>query len=39
MDLGPCEIHRMGWSPVRLAMVGRDPMQPGKQAAQDDLPL
>ncbi len=22
-ELGPCEIHRLGWAPVRLAMTGR----------------
>ena len=27
LDLGPCEIHRMGWAPVRLALMGRDPMR------------
>jgi ribonuclease HII len=25
--LGPCEIHRMGWNPVRLALAGGDPMR------------
>ncbi|MGI8840175.1 MAG: ribonuclease HII [Caulobacteraceae bacterium] len=27
LDLGPCEIHRMAWAPVRLALMGRDPMR------------
>ncbi|MEO8926264.1 MAG: ribonuclease HII [Caulobacteraceae bacterium] len=27
LDLGPCEIHRLGWAPVRLALMGRDPMR------------
>jgi ribonuclease HII len=27
LDLGPCEIHRMSWAPVRLALMGRDPMR------------
>ena len=27
MALGPCEIHRLGWAPVRLAMMGKDPMR------------
>jgi ribonuclease HII len=25
--LGPCEIHRMGWAPVKLALVGGLPLQ------------
>ena len=25
LELGPCEIHRLGWAPVRLALMGRDP--------------
>jgi ribonuclease HII len=24
LSLGPCEIHRMGWSPVKLAVLNRD---------------
>lgn len=27
LELGPCEIHRLGWAPVRLALMGKDPMQ------------
>ena len=27
VELGPCEIHRMAWAPVRLAILGRDPLQ------------
>jgi ribonuclease HII len=27
IELGPCEIHRLGWAPVRLAIMGRDPMK------------
>ncbi len=27
LDLGPCEIHRMAWAPVRLALMGKDPMR------------
>jgi ribonuclease HII len=30
--LGPCEIHRMGWAPVKLALMGQTP-------SQDDLPF
>ncbi len=26
LSLGPCAIHRMAWSPVRLALEGRNPM-------------
>ena len=25
-DLGPCEIHRLGWSPVKRALMGLDPL-------------
>jgi ribonuclease HII len=27
LSLGPCEIHRMGWRPVKLALAGRDPLE------------
>lgn len=37
LALGPCEIHRMSWGPVRLAMMGRDPMKAFADAAQGDL--
>ena len=33
MTLGPCEIHRMTWAPVRLALVGKSPLA---QAAEAD---
>jgi ribonuclease HII len=26
-DLGPCAIHRMTWAPVRLALMGKDPIE------------
>ena len=26
LSLGPCEIHRLSWAPVRLALQGRNPM-------------
>ena len=26
LQLGPCAIHRMAWSPVKLAIAGRDPL-------------
>ena len=39
LELGPCEIHRMGWGPVRLALMGRDPMKAFDAAVQDDFPF
>ncbi|HEX6866236.1 MAG TPA: ribonuclease HII [Caulobacteraceae bacterium] len=39
LALGPCEIHRMSWGPVRLAMMGRDPMAANARTVQDELPL
>ncbi|MDP3174133.1 MAG: ribonuclease HII [Phenylobacterium sp.] len=33
LALGPCEIHRMSWAPVKLAIEGRDPRL---AAATDD---
>lgn len=39
LEFGPCEIHRMGWGPVRLAMLGRNPMLAYDEAIQDELPL
>jgi ribonuclease HII len=35
MTLGPCEIHRTGWSPVKLALMGRHPL--GGLETQDEL--
>ncbi|HEX8233807.1 MAG TPA: ribonuclease HII [Caulobacteraceae bacterium] len=26
LDLGPCEIHRLAWAPVQLALAGKNPM-------------
>jgi len=37
--LGPCEIHRMGWNPVKLALMGKDPMLALDDALQDELPF
>jgi ribonuclease HII len=37
--LGPCEIHRMTWGPVRLALMGKDPMLAFDDAIQGELPL
>ena len=39
LTLGPCEIHRMGWGPVKLALLGRNPMLAYDDAMQDELPL
>jgi ribonuclease HII len=33
--LGPCEIHRMSWAPVKLALMGKDP----ELALEDEPPL
>ncbi|MGH6987488.1 MAG: ribonuclease HII [Caulobacteraceae bacterium] len=27
LEMGPCAIHRMSWAPVRLALMGKDPMK------------
>ena len=37
LELGPCEIHRLGWAPVRLALMGRDPMKAFSDLEVDDL--
>lgn len=39
LQLGPCEIHRMTWGPVKLALMGKDPLQAFEDALQDELPL
>ena len=39
LSLGPCEIHRLSWSPVKLALMGRDPLTAFADAAQDELPF
>jgi ribonuclease HII len=39
LELGPCEIHRMGWGPVKLALMGRDPLLAFDDALQAELPL
>jgi ribonuclease HII len=39
LTLGPCEIHRLGWGPVKLALMGRNPMEVYADAAQDELPF
>lgn len=37
VNLGPCEIHRRAWRPVKLVLMGRDPRLEG--APQDELPF
>jgi ribonuclease HII len=41
LALGPCEIHRMGWGPVKLALMGKDPLQAFADALaeQEELPF
>jgi ribonuclease HII len=39
LRLGPCPIHRLGWAPVRLALMGKDPMLSFDAAMQGDLPF
>ena len=39
LTLGPCEIHRMAWGPVKLALLGKDPLQAFEDALQDELPF
>ena len=39
LSLGPCEIHRMTWGPVKLALMGKDPLMAFEDALQDELPF
>jgi ribonuclease HII len=39
LALGPCEIHRMSWGPVKLALMGKDPLLAFDNALQDELPF
>jgi len=39
LRLGPCPIHRMTWGPVRLALMGKDPMLAFGDAMQGELAL
>lgn len=39
LELGPCEIHRMAWGPVKLALMGCDPMLAYQDAIQGELAL
>ncbi len=36
LELGPCEIHRMSWAPVRLALMGKDPMRAFASAFEEN---
>jgi ribonuclease HII len=37
LSLGPCDIHRLSWAPVKLAVTGRDPMQALSDGLDEDL--
>jgi ribonuclease HII len=39
--LGPCEIHRHAWAPVKLALMGKDPLMAIGDAfgGQEELPF
>jgi ribonuclease HII len=39
LDLGPCEIHRLSWGPVKLALMGKDPLLAFADVEQDELPF
>lgn len=39
LRLGPCPLHRMAWGPVKLALMGKDPMLAFADAAQEELPF
>jgi len=39
LELGPCDIHRLAWGPVKLALLGKDPLLAYDEAIQDELPL
>jgi ribonuclease HII len=40
LELGPCEIHRLAWGPVKLALMGKDPLMAfADMADQDELPF
>jgi ribonuclease HII len=41
LALGPCEIHRMAWGPVKLALLGKDPLMAFHTAMgeQEELPF
>lgn len=40
LSLGPCEIHRMAWGPVKLALIGKDPLMAFDEVmGRDELPF
>ncbi len=39
LALGPTPLHRMGWGPVKLALLGLDPMGTYADLVQEELPL
>lgn len=39
LELGPCPEHRLTWGPVKLALMGRNPMLSYADGIQDELPL
>ena len=39
LSLGPCEIHRLSWGPVKLALMGRNPMAVFADLQPDELPF
>jgi ribonuclease HII len=39
LRLGPCPIHRRAWGPVKLALMGVDPMQTYADVVQGELAL
>jgi ribonuclease HII len=39
LKLGPCPLHRMAWGPVKLALMGKDPMLAFGDAMQAELPF
>ncbi len=39
LKLGPSPIHRLSWAPVKLALMGRDPMLAYEAAMQEELPF
>jgi ribonuclease HII len=40
LELGPCAIHRLAWGPVKLALMGKDPLMAfADVVGQDELAL
>ncbi|HYG26571.1 MAG TPA: ribonuclease HII [Caulobacteraceae bacterium] len=39
LQLGPCDQHRLAWGPVKLALLGKNPMLAYDEAIQDELDL